>query len=115
MSTETVNDHKEALRLRVLAEDLRLAASRTERNKVLRMRSLGKRQMEARCRICPPANRDGRANGHPAFSSEVILPTASAVVAWFDAHQRTEMHEWYRTHKHKQPFLHAIDEREVIR
>lgn len=112
MTPETVNDHREATHVRELAEQLQLAEARTERNRVLRMRKLSKRRMEARCRICPPAARDERANGHPAFSSEVILPTANAVVAWFDAHQRTEMHEWYRGHKHKQPFLHALDERE---
>lgn len=113
MTETSTNDHREATHVRVLAEDMQLAAARTERNRVLRMRSLSKRRMEARCRICPPAARDERANNHPAFSSEVILPTASAVIAWFDAHQRTEMHEWYRWHKHKQPFLHIIDERDA--
>lgn len=99
------------MNVRTLAEDMQLRDARAERNRVMRMSKAGKGGMGARCKQCPPAARDARGQGNPAFSSEVRLPSVAAVVAWFDAHQRTEMHEWYRTHPHRVPFEHVTDGR----
>lgn len=105
------NDHDEAVHMRVLADEMRLKEARAERNRSLRMSKAEGGGMAARCKLCPPKARDGRGQGNPAFSSGVRLRSADAVVAWFDAHQRTEMHEWYREHPHRVPFEHVIDER----
>jgi len=88
-----VSDHIKQLAAEMIAE-----ARAAERVQFLRVIPLPPNRWMGRCMSCPKKTYDTRRLGQRAFSSGFSSKRVADVLAWWDVHSCTEIHEWYRSH-----------------